>query len=205
MAGLIFDLASVVQRPANLFVHKANGDVAETVVPALAPGAVEAALDAGPFQVDLAGALFPDNRVGVRARVLARRGLFERDLAPVIALPGAGNVGRIHRENAHGEEADSEESKHGEGSYEERAATTARESRRPHPLPLSRRERGVYCPHPLPLSRKARGVHCPHALPISRRKRGVHCPHPLPLSQGERGGRKWHARGLLQMSQAAFQ
>jgi excinuclease ABC subunit A len=48
--------------------------------------------------------------------------------------------------------------------------------RAPHPLPLSRGERGdPASPHPLPLSRGERGDRA--------------SPHPLPLSQGERGDR----------------
>ena len=46
------------------------------------------------------------------------------------------------------------------------------------------------CPHPLPLSRKERGASRPHPLPLSRKERGASCPHPLPLSRKERGGKR---------------
>ena len=54
VAGLIFDLASVVN-PPRIRPCQADGKLAETFL-ALAPSAVEAPLDPQPFQVDLARA-----------------------------------------------------------------------------------------------------------------------------------------------------
>ena len=91
------------------------------------------------------------------------------------------------------------------GKRGEGRGRSATDSCRPHPRPLSQRERGESCrPHPRPLSRKrARGESCrPHPRPLSRKRaRGESCrPHPRPLSQRERGVLVLHQSLVFRLS-----
>src|ERR1700752_2768731 len=87
------DFGFGVSRPsaANLIANQPHGKLAETAF-FLAPRAVETALDARPFQSNLAWPLA--ERVGVGAGVSPIAGLFQDHLAPLLARPRAGDVGR---------------------------------------------------------------------------------------------------------------
>ncbi len=114
-----------------------NGNFAEPVLPFF-PGSVEALLNAGPFELDLAG-LFAKS-IGVGSVVGAVIFLIELDLSPTFSGPFAGDVRRFRRlPNNHSEQSQSKCGNHGKysqhGAREERV--TAENSR------LSLRERSV--------------------------------------------------------------
>ncbi len=50
------------------------------------------------------------------------------------------------------------------------------EAKRPHPQPLSQKERGALNPHPQPLSQRERGALNPHPRPLSQKERGAVIP-----------------------------